>query len=199
MEDFQSELNEFQLRKCSFLAVKGGKTYLIRGRYSFGNGISVEEEIPVAQASNWRGWCWDGKVSSYCAIESGTTTTLFIRNFDGINFSALTSRQDVAKENDNWRGWNWDGKKASYIAEMNGPINLYIRSFNGSTFGNHKTIQLSDSDNINGWSWNGKEASYIKRTGSKRQLYIRGFDGIKLGKIKEIKTLNYVITGWNWD
>jgi Tol biopolymer transport system component len=75
-------------------------------------------------------------------------------------------------------GWSWNGKKASYVANTNGQSILYIRDFDGKTFGkDYKEFTISKSGRIRGWSWDGETASYVAVTNGQAVLYIQKFDG----------------------
>lgn len=197
---------EYISKTCSFLVARDGKTFLRVGRFN-GREITITNEIQVAQAQNWRGWSWDGKTASYTAVKEikvqnklQDITTLYIRSFDGYNFSNPIKEIKLGKRSDNWRGWCWDGKNtASYIAEMNGPINLYVRTFNGSSFGEYKTIKLSSIDNITGWNWDGKTAGFIQGFGTgNARLIMNRFDGIKFGNEERVINIDGNIFEWSW-
>lgn len=103
---------------------------------------------------------------------------------------------------DNMRGWSWDGNTASYIATLNGKSYLFVRSFDGETYGSVDTeIQFSGSDPIRGWNWDGTTASYLGYLGGKTTLYVRSFDGKKLGtEIKQIEmSSSDNFLSWYWD
>ena len=86
----------------------------------------------------------------------------------------------VISSTDNIRGWSWNGTTASYIAvNGNGGNTLYVRSFDGQTFGSVRSSQIIFStDTIRGWSWNGTTASYVAiNANGGSTLYIRPFNG----------------------
>ncbi|WP_299683165.1 hypothetical protein [uncultured Tenacibaculum sp.] len=100
---------------------------------------------------------------------------------------------------DNIRGWSWDGKTASYVVLRRGKLYLYIRSFNGTSFGSHREVFLSSSDNLRSWHWDGKTASYHVIKGGKTYLYVRPFDGYKFGAHREIFfSSGDNVRGWYW-
>ena len=90
---------------------------------------------------------------------------------------------------------------ASYAALKGSKTVLYIRPFDGNSFGPvAKELEFSSLDDIRGWSWNGTTASYAALKGSKSVLYIRPFDGSSFGSVaKEIEFSSLDdIRGWSW-
>ena len=79
---------------------------------------------------------------------------------------------------------------------------LYIRSFDGRTFGSVISTQVvSNSNGFRGWSWNGTTASYIAVSNGQSTLYIRPFDGRTFGSVTSSQMLSNsdVYRGWSWN
>ncbi len=103
---------------------------------------------------------------------------------------------------DNMRGWDWDGNTASYVATLDGKSYLFVRLFNGQTFGPVKSkLTMSGADLIRGWSWDGNTASYLGLQGGETYLFVRPFDGSEFGpverKIRMSGRDNFY--SWHWD
>ena len=91
-----------------------------------------------------------------------SSTSLYIRDFDGRTFGPVSVRQTVPG-GDVYRGWSWDGITASYLAvDSTGKTILYVRPFDGDTFGSVSVRQtVPGGDVYRDLSWDGTTVSYV--------------------------------------
>ncbi|MEP2781973.1 MAG: M57 family metalloprotease [Pseudoruegeria sp.] len=153
---------------------------------------------------NIRAWSLNGGFASYMHTD-GNETFLITRTYDGTRYG--DPHQIKFSSRDNIRGWNWDRENgvASYFGyqpEQSNKTILYIRSFDGTSFGEvQQEIIFSTGDNIRGWSWDGNTANYIAvhPTTGDTTLYIRPFT--ENGFTAEYSTIPFgsadIVRGWN--
>lgn len=165
-----------------------------------------------SKADNMRGFSWnnfDSKTSYIYWDYREKKSMLLLRNYsskENIFYGSISKY--IFSTGDNVRGWSWDKKYnlASYIIYSNSTkkSTLYIRSFNGKSFGKvSKTIVMGSSDNFLGWSWDkgSNTASYLANIGGKTYLFVRYFNGKKFGKVKKkiLMSSRSGFRAWNWD
>ena len=100
-------------------------------------------------------------------------------------------REIYFSNKDNVKGWSWNGTTASYIVEIYDKSYLYVRNFNGFSFGPVLfSMQFSSSNNIRGWSWDGTTASYVAVQGGISRVYVRPFNGTSLGPVSSVTQIS---------